>query len=182
MRALGVDRYRNVVVLTGAGVSVASGLRPYRGPGGLWEEAGVAELATPSLYDEVLRLADRHGLKMPAAVLARDVRETHSFGEGVLDAWREVYEAPETHWMLYEPENGFMIRSQPYRLKNDAGFRDEADHLSRRGTLLPRSRRDSGSGIRDGLSRAAQDTMTDANTTPQPTASSVRYAPASGSS
>lgn len=60
------------------------------------------ELATPSLYDEVLRLADRNGLKMPAAVLARDVRETHSFNEGVLQAWRVVYEAPETHWMLYE--------------------------------------------------------------------------------
>jgi len=61
-----------------------------------------AELATPSLYDEVLRLADRNGLKMPAAVLARDVRETHGFNEGVLQAWRIVYEAPETHWMLYE--------------------------------------------------------------------------------
>ena len=61
-----------------------------------------SELATPSLYDEVLRLADRNGLKMPAAVLARDVRETHSFNEGVLQAWRVVYEAPETHWMLYE--------------------------------------------------------------------------------
>src|SRR6516225_3197213 len=61
-----------------------------------------AELATPSLYDEVLRLADRNGLKMPTAVLARDVRETHSFNEGVLQAWRIVYEAPETHWMLYE--------------------------------------------------------------------------------
>ena len=44
--SLGIDRYREVVVLTGAGISVASGLRPYRGPGGLWEEAGVAELAT----------------------------------------------------------------------------------------------------------------------------------------
>lgn len=30
--------YRNIVVLTGAGISVASGLRPYRGPGGLWTE------------------------------------------------------------------------------------------------------------------------------------------------
>ena len=29
---------RRVVVLTGAGVSVASGLRPYRGQGGLWED------------------------------------------------------------------------------------------------------------------------------------------------
>lgn len=48
MKPLGLDRYRHVVVLTGAGVSVASGLRPYRGPGGLWEEAGVADLATPA--------------------------------------------------------------------------------------------------------------------------------------
>lgn len=46
MKPLGVDRYRSIVVLTGAGVSVASGLRPYRGPGGLWEEAGLAEIAT----------------------------------------------------------------------------------------------------------------------------------------
>jgi tryptophan 2,3-dioxygenase len=61
-----------------------------------------AELATPSLYDEVLRLADRHGLTIPGAILARDVRDTHSFNEGVLHAWRRVYEAPEMYWMLYE--------------------------------------------------------------------------------
>ncbi len=60
------------------------------------------ELATPSLYDEVLRLADRRGLAMPATVLARDVRETHHFDEGVLAAWRRVYEAPEANWTLYE--------------------------------------------------------------------------------
>jgi NAD-dependent deacetylase len=47
MTPLGIDKYGNIVLLTGAGVSVASGLRPYRGPGGLWEEAGVAEIATP---------------------------------------------------------------------------------------------------------------------------------------
>jgi NAD-dependent deacetylase len=52
MKSLGVDRYRNIVVLTGAGVSVASGLRPYRGPGGLWENTGVAELATPKALAE----------------------------------------------------------------------------------------------------------------------------------
>ncbi|HEX6364462.1 MAG TPA: Sir2 family NAD-dependent protein deacetylase, partial [Albitalea sp.] len=33
--------YRHIVVLTGAGVSVASGLRPYRGPGGVWQEHDV---------------------------------------------------------------------------------------------------------------------------------------------
>jgi len=30
--------YKRVVILTGAGVSVASGLRPFRGPGGLWND------------------------------------------------------------------------------------------------------------------------------------------------
>ena len=33
--------------------------------------------------------------------------------------------------MLYDPEHGFVIRSQPDRLKNDLGFRDEAEHMSK---------------------------------------------------
>lgn len=42
-----LGRYRKVVVLTGAGVSVASGLQPYRGPGGLWaERPDLIDLAT----------------------------------------------------------------------------------------------------------------------------------------
>lgn len=52
MKPLGIERYSNIVVLTGAGVSVASGLRPYRGTGGIWEEDGVAELATPTALRE----------------------------------------------------------------------------------------------------------------------------------
>jgi NAD-dependent deacetylase len=35
--------YRNIVVLTGAGVSVASGLPTYRGQGGIWEKHEVAQ-------------------------------------------------------------------------------------------------------------------------------------------
>ena len=41
-----VSRYRHIVVLTGAGISVASGLRPYRGPGGVWTDGGDPALAT----------------------------------------------------------------------------------------------------------------------------------------
>ena len=44
--------YRNVVVLTGAGVSVASGIRPYRGPGGLWNDATLARLADIETFVE----------------------------------------------------------------------------------------------------------------------------------
>ena len=35
---LDLSSHRSCVVLTGAGISVASGLRPYRGAGGLWTE------------------------------------------------------------------------------------------------------------------------------------------------
>jgi signal transduction histidine kinase len=35
------------------------------------------------------------------------------------------------HLMLYDPKQGFVMRSQPYRLRDDQGFRDEADHMSK---------------------------------------------------
>lgn len=60
------------------------------------------EMGKPSLYDEAVRFAHRHGAPMPAAVLTRDVARPHEFSEGVMEAWRQVYEAPETHWRLYE--------------------------------------------------------------------------------
>lgn len=48
-----LSKYRRIVVLTGAGVSAASGIRTYRGPGGLWNEHDVQE------YGHVDRLKDR---------------------------------------------------------------------------------------------------------------------------
>ena len=60
------------------------------------------ELKRPSLYDEAIRLAHRRGVSMPEGVLGRDLRQTHQFHDGVMDAWRKVYEQPETHWHLYE--------------------------------------------------------------------------------
>lgn len=37
--------YRNIVVLTGAGISHSAGLPTYRGPGGLWTDPRLAELS-----------------------------------------------------------------------------------------------------------------------------------------
>jgi tryptophan 2,3-dioxygenase len=60
------------------------------------------ELGRPSLYDEAIRFVQRRGVPMPEEVLGRDLRRTHEFHEGVMDAWRLVYQQPETHWRLYE--------------------------------------------------------------------------------
>jgi tryptophan 2,3-dioxygenase len=60
------------------------------------------EMAQPSLYDEVLRLAHRKGVSMPDVVLQRDLRKTHLFNEDVMAAWASVYRATRVHWQLYE--------------------------------------------------------------------------------
>jgi signal transduction histidine kinase len=35
------------------------------------------------------------------------------------------------HLMIYDPVNGFIIRSQPYRFKNTPGFNDETEYMSK---------------------------------------------------
>lgn len=42
--------FRNIVVLTGAGVSAESGLETFRGPDGLWEGHRVEDVATPEAF------------------------------------------------------------------------------------------------------------------------------------
>ncbi|MGE0490892.1 MAG: NAD-dependent deacetylase [Vulcanimicrobiota bacterium] len=46
MNPIRIEDYSKIVFLTGAGISVASGLRPYRGPGGIWNEQELASRAT----------------------------------------------------------------------------------------------------------------------------------------
>jgi len=47
---LKVPRYRNIVILTGAGISAESGLPTFRDHGGLWEGHNVEEVATPEAF------------------------------------------------------------------------------------------------------------------------------------
>ncbi|MEC6831320.1 Sir2 family NAD+-dependent deacetylase [Photobacterium toruni] len=42
--------YKNIVVLTGAGISAESGIRTFRAADGLWEEHRVEDVATPEGY------------------------------------------------------------------------------------------------------------------------------------
>lgn len=53
---------RNIVILTGAGISAESGIDTFRGGGGLWEQHRVEDVATPEAFardpDLVLRFYD----------------------------------------------------------------------------------------------------------------------------
>jgi len=44
-----LSRYRQIIILTGAGVSVASGLPTYRGEGGIWNGIDVDQFATAAV-------------------------------------------------------------------------------------------------------------------------------------
>ncbi|MDE4303421.1 tryptophan 2,3-dioxygenase [Phaeobacter gallaeciensis] len=59
------------------------------------------ELSQPSLYDVALRLLS-NSLPLPAQVLSRDVSLPYQASDAVMQAWTTIYQAPETHWELYE--------------------------------------------------------------------------------
>ena len=59
-------------------------------------------LATPSLYDEAIRLLARRGLAIAAACIERDVSRPYRARASVEAAWQTVYEDVERHWDLYE--------------------------------------------------------------------------------
>ncbi|NGN44266.1 tryptophan 2,3-dioxygenase [Mesorhizobium sp. CGMCC 1.15528] len=59
-------------------------------------------LAAPSLYDEALLLLARQGFDVGVDATRMDWRETRQESAAVLLAWRDIYRAPEEHWMLYE--------------------------------------------------------------------------------
>lgn len=46
MRPISLADFRNIVVLTGAGISAASGLRTFRGPNGLWNDLDVERVSS----------------------------------------------------------------------------------------------------------------------------------------
>ena len=59
-------------------------------------------LEQPSLYDEALRLLSRRGIALPTTIVDRDVSQPYRPDAEVIAAWRQIYEAPEAHWPLYE--------------------------------------------------------------------------------
>jgi tryptophan 2,3-dioxygenase len=59
-------------------------------------------LATPSLYDEALLLLSRRGFAIGADAERQNWRNKRDENPAVIEAWKIVYRAPQTHWDIYE--------------------------------------------------------------------------------
>jgi tryptophan 2,3-dioxygenase len=59
-------------------------------------------LATPSVYDQCLRLLARRGFPIPAEVLSADVRQRHVPNAGVEAVWATIYRNSQQYFDLYE--------------------------------------------------------------------------------
>ncbi|PWJ83807.1 tryptophan 2,3-dioxygenase [Pseudaminobacter salicylatoxidans] len=59
-------------------------------------------LASPSLYDEAIRLLARNGFDVGAEAERTDWRGARPENEQVLAAWRDIYREPGRYWALYE--------------------------------------------------------------------------------
>jgi tryptophan 2,3-dioxygenase len=60
------------------------------------------ELATPSLYDEALRLLARRGFDIPQERTERDWTRVYEAHPGVEAVWLAIYRDSSAHWDLYE--------------------------------------------------------------------------------
>jgi tryptophan 2,3-dioxygenase len=60
------------------------------------------ELATPSLYDEAIRLLARRGFDIPKGCIERDWTRPYVANAAVEAAWLAVYRDSKAHWDLYE--------------------------------------------------------------------------------
>ncbi|KLI64460.1 NAD-dependent deacylase [Aurantiacibacter marinus] len=69
--------FRNIVVLTGAGISAESGLKTFRAEDGLWEDHPVEEVATPEGFARDPDLVQRFYDERRAQVLAAQPNAAH---------------------------------------------------------------------------------------------------------
>ena len=68
---------RNIVILTGAGISAESGLRTFRAEDGLWEDHRVEDVATPEAFRRDPELVQRFYDARRAGVLAAQPNPAH---------------------------------------------------------------------------------------------------------
>jgi len=72
-----MERVRNIVILTGAGISAESGLRTFRAEDGLWEDHRVEDVATPQAFRRDPALVQRFYDERRRNVLAAQPNPAH---------------------------------------------------------------------------------------------------------
>lgn len=141
MRLISLSDYRNIVILTGAGISAASGLRTFRGPDGLWNDLDVERVSSvEALKSSPRAVWDIYGVMREAALAAKP-NPAHEFL-----ARMEASVAPGASFTLVTQNidglhqragsrnvlelhgNGFMSRCMEDSCAGRRSVRDEASH------------------------------------------------------
>ncbi len=76
-QGVNVTDIRNIVILTGAGVSAESGIDTFRGGGGLWENHQVEDVATPEAFARDPNLVLRFYDARRAAIQTKEPNAAH---------------------------------------------------------------------------------------------------------
>ena len=83
----GMDAIRNIVILTGAGISAESGLRTFRADDGLWEDHRVEDVATPQGFRRDPELVQRFYDERRVNILAAEPNAAHRALARLDGAW-----------------------------------------------------------------------------------------------
>jgi len=83
----GMNGIRNIVILTGAGISAESGLRTFRAEDGLWEDHRVEDVATPQAFRRDPHLVQRFYDARRAGVQAARPNAAHAALARLDGAW-----------------------------------------------------------------------------------------------
>ena len=82
-----MDGVRNIVILTGAGISAESGLRTFRAEDGLWEDHRVEDVATPQAFRRDPELVQRFYDERRVNVLAAEPNAAHQALARLDESW-----------------------------------------------------------------------------------------------
>lgn len=83
-----MERIRNIVVLTGAGISAESGLCTFRAEDGLWEDHRVEDVATPEAFRRDPDLVQRFYDERRSNVMAARPNPAHQALATLDEAWK----------------------------------------------------------------------------------------------
>src|SRR5690606_24384294 len=78
---------RNIVVLTGAGISAESGIQTFRASDGLWEDHRIEDVATPEAYQRDPDMVHRFYDARRAAVQTKSPNAAHAALAHLEGAW-----------------------------------------------------------------------------------------------